>query len=77
MKVAALSASQFFLIGYALELFGKSWFPQVLFLLVISFLMTVLGFHMGTKSSKTIVGKKVEFVAGLVLVIMAIRMIIL
>ncbi len=77
VKVAALSASQFFLIGYALELFGKSWFPQVLFLLVISFLMTVLGFHMGTKSSKTIVGKKVEFVAGLVLVIMAIRMIIL
>lgn len=77
IRVAALSGSQFLAIGYVLELLGKSWFPQILFLLVISFLMTVLGFHLGTKTSKTIVGKKIEFVGGLVLVIMAIRLIIM
>ena len=77
IRVALLSGSQFLAIGYVLELLGKSWFPQILFLLVISFLMTVLGFHLGTKTSKTIVAKKIEFVAGLVLAIMAIRMIIL
>lgn len=77
VHVSALSAAQFFLVGYALELMGKSWFPQVIFLLVIAFAMTVLGFHLGSKSSKTVRGKKAEFIAGLVLVVMAIRMIIL
>ena len=76
-KISLLSASQFFFVGYPLELMGKSWFPQVVFLLVISFLMTILGFHLGTKTSKTIVSKWVEFVAGLVLIIMAIRLIVL
>lgn len=77
IRVAALTGSQFFLVGYPLELFGKSWFPQILFLLVITFLMTVLGFHLGSKSSKTIVSKKIEFVAGLVLAVMAVRLIIM
>lgn len=77
VRVALLSASQLFWVGYALELMGKSWFPQVLFLLVISFLMTVLGFHLGSKSSKTVCTKKAEFAAGLVLVVMAVRLIIL
>ncbi len=77
LRVSALSASQFFLIGYPLELMGRSWFPQVLFLIVITFGMTVLGFHFGGKTSKSIVTKKAEFVAGLLLVIMAIRLIIL
>ena len=76
-RVSLISASQFLLVGYPLELMGKSWFPQALFLLIISFLMTILGFHMGGKTSKNIVSKKVEFVAGLVLVVMAIRLIIL
>ena len=77
VRVSALSAAQFFLVGYPLELLGKSWFPQVLFLIVLTFAMTILGFHLGTKSSKTIRSKKTEFAAGLVLVVMAIRMIIL
>lgn len=77
VRVSALSAAQFFLVGYPLELMGKSWFPQVLFLIVITFGMTVLGFHLGSKSSKTVRSKKAEFIAGLILVVMAIRMIIL
>ncbi|MBR2864758.1 MAG: manganese efflux pump [Elusimicrobiaceae bacterium] len=77
LKVSLLSATQFLFIGYPLELQGKSWFPQVIFLLVITFLMTILGFHLGSKTSRTIRSKKVEFVAGLILAVMAIRMIIL
>lgn len=76
VRVSALSAAQFFLVGYPLELMDKSWFPQVLFLIVITFGMTVLGFHLGSKTSKTVRSKKAEFVAGLILVIMAIRLII-
>ena len=77
IRVAVLSSAQFLFLGYPLELVGKSWFPQVLFLIVISFLMTILGFHLGSKSSKTIRSKKIQFVAGLILTIMGIRMIIL
>ena len=77
VRVSALAAAPFFLIGYALELMGKGWFPQIIFLLVISFAMTVLGFHLGSKTSRTIRTKKVEFVAGLILAVMAIRLIIL
>jgi len=76
-RVAALTGSQFFFVGYPLELMGKSWFPQILFLLIITFLMTLIGFHIGGKTSKSIFSKKVEFAAGLLLVIMAVRLIIL
>ncbi len=76
IRVAALSGSQFLLLGYPLELMGKSWFPQVLFLIVITFGMTVLGFHLGGKNSKSIISKRAEFVAGLILTVMAIRLII-
>ncbi len=77
VRVSALAAAPFFLVGYALELMGKSWFPQILFLIVISFAMTVLGFHLGRKTARSIRGKKTEFVAGLVLAFMAIRLIVL
>lgn len=77
VRVAALTAAQFFLVGYPLELLGKGWFPQALFLVIITFLMTVLGFHLGTKTSKSVFSKKAEFIAGLVLVVMSIRLIIL
>ena len=76
-RVAALAGWQFGLVGYPLQLMGKSWFPQILFLLIITFLMTILGFHLGSKNSKTILSKKVEFIAGLILIIMAIRLVIL
>ena len=72
-----MAGAQFFFVGYPLELMGKSWFPQILFLLIITFLMTILGFHLGSKSSKTIISKKVEFAAGLILIVMAIRLIVL
>ena len=77
LRVSALSGVQFFLVGYPLELMNKSWFPQILFLLVITFLMTILGFHLGSKNSKTILSKKAEFVAGLILAVMAVRLIVL
>lgn len=77
IRLCTLSGLQFFFVGYPLELMNKSWFPQIIFLLVITFLMTILGFHLGSKSSKTILSKRAEFVAGLILVIMAVRLIIL
>ena len=76
-RVSLLTALQFAMVGYPLELMGKSWFPQVLFLLVITFLMTILGFHLGIKDSKRIITKYIEFVAGVILVFMAVRLIVL
>lgn len=76
-RISTLAGCQFFLVGYALELMGHSWFPQIVLLLIIAFLMTVLGFHMGGRTSKQIFSKKLEFVAGLILIIMAVRLIIL
>ena len=75
-RVACLAGWQFWLIGYPLELMGKSWFPQVLFLVIITFLMTILGFHLGSKSSKTILSKKLEFIVGIILIIMSVRLIL-
>ena len=77
LRVATLSGFQFAFVGYGLELMNKSWFPQIIFLLIITFLMTILGFHLGSKTSKSIVSKKAEFVAGLILVIMSVRLIVL
>lgn len=77
LKVSTLAGVQFFLIGYPLELMGHSWFPQVLLLVIITFLMTILGFHLGSKNSKTILSKPAEFIAGIILTIMAIRLIVL
>lgn len=77
VRVSLLSGVQFFLVGYPLELMGRSWFPQILFLLAITFGMTVLGFHLGSKSSKSIFSKKIEFIAGLILSVIAVQLIIL
>ena len=54
-----------------------SCFPQLVFLFIITFGLTLLGFHIGNQNSKTIASKKVELAAGLILIIMAIRLIML
>lgn len=77
MKVSALLGMNAFMVGFAVETMNKSWFPHILILFVITFLLTILGFHLGTRYSKMVVGKKVEFVSGIILVFMAIRLIII
>lgn len=77
IKVSSVIALNSFLVGYAVETMGKSCFPQVLILLLLSFVMTLLGFHLGKQSSKTIASKKVELVAGIILIIMGIRLIVI
>lgn len=76
LRVSFLIAMNGLLVGYALDTMEKSLFPQVLIFAVITFCMTLLGFHLGTKNTKTVVSKKVEFVAGLILTVMAVRLII-
>lgn len=77
LRVSFLIAMNGLLVGYALDAMDKSFFPQVLILAVLTFAMTLLGFHLGTKNTKTVISKKVEFIAGLVLAVMAVRLIII
>ena len=77
IKVSALVAMNSFLVGYAVETTGAACFPAFLLLALITFVMTLIGFHIGKSNSKTIVSKRVELVAGVVLIIMALRLIII
>ena len=76
IKVSSVIGLNSFLVGYAVETMDKSFFPQVLILLFVTFAMTLLGFHLGSKTTKTIASKKVELIAGLILIVMAVRLII-
>ena len=76
IKVSSLMGLNSFLVGYAVETMDTSFFPQVAFLLIITFCLTLLGFHLGNKNSKTVASKKVELIAGILLVIMGVRLII-
>ncbi len=76
-KVSILMGLNAFLVGYAVETMDTSCFPQLVFLFLITFGMTLLGFHLGNQTSKTIASKKVELIAGIILIIMAIKLIVL
>ena len=73
IKVSVLLGLNNFLVGYAMEIMDRAFFPEVVLLLVLTFLMTLLGSHF----TKNLISKKIELVAGIVLIIMAIRMIII
>ena len=77
VKVSALIGLNSFLVGYALETMDRAFFPEVLLLLVFTFLMTLLGSHLGGKQTKNLISKKIELIAGIILIIMGIRMIII
>ncbi len=77
MKVSSIIGFNAFLVGYAVETMGKAFFPQVILLAVITFILTLLGFHLGGKNPQTVTSKKVELVAGIILLVMAIRLIVL
>lgn len=75
-KVSTLMGLNSFLVGYAVETMDTSFFPQVAFLIIITFCLTLLGFHLGNKNSKTVASKKVELLAGIALVCMGVWQII-
>ncbi|MCQ2411031.1 MAG: manganese efflux pump MntP family protein [Elusimicrobiaceae bacterium] len=76
VKVSCLMGLNAFLVGYAVETMDTACFPALIFLLLLTFGMTLLGFHLGGPSSKTIASKRAELLAGLVLIVMAVKMII-
>ena len=77
IKVSALLGMNSFLVGYALETMGRAFFPEVLLLLVFTFLLTLLGAHLGGSQLKNLFSKKLELVAGIVLIVMSILLIVL
>ena len=77
IMVSSVFAFNAFFVCYAVVTMEKAFFPQVLILFVLTFLMTLIGFHLGNQSSKTIASKKVELASGIVLIVMAVRLIIL
>ena len=80
IKVSVLLGMNCFLVGYALETMGRTFFPEVLLLLLLTFVLTLLGTHLGggaEQNHKTLLIKRVELVAGIVLIMMGIRLIII
>ena len=77
IKVSCLLGLNSFLVGYAFETMDRAFFPEVLFLLVLTFVLTLLGSHLGGKETKNLLSKKIELIAGIVLIIMGIRLIII
>ena len=77
VKVSILLGLNCFLVGYALETMDRAFFPEVLLLLVLTFVLTLLGSHLGGLHTKNLISKKMELVAGIILIIMGIRMIII
>ena len=77
VKVSALFGLNALLVGFASNTMQKGWFPQILILMVITFGFTLLGFHLGERNNKVITSKRFEFISGLLLVIMALRLIII
>ena len=75
-KVSALIALNSFLVGYAVETMDMACFPSIVFLALMTFGLTLVGFHLGGPNSKTIASKKVELLAGIVLIVMAVKLII-
>lgn len=76
-KVSALIGMNSFLVGYALEMMDRPFFPDVLLLLIITFLLTLLGAHLGGTHTKNLFSKKIELIAGVILLIMGIRLIVI
>ncbi len=64
------------LVGYAMETMGTAFFPQFIFLGLLTFCITLIGFHLGGPTSQTIASKKIELAAGAVLIVIAICMIL-
>ena len=54
-----------------------TFFPEVVLLLIITFVMSLLGSHLGGEQIKNLFSKKLELVAGIVLIIMGIRLIMI
>ena len=77
IKVSALIGLNSFLVGYAMHTMGRSFFPEVVLLLLLSFVLTLVGAHMSGKQPKNLFSKKLELVAGIILIIMAIWFIII
>ncbi|MBQ3666661.1 MAG: manganese efflux pump [Elusimicrobiaceae bacterium] len=75
-KVSALIGMNSFLVGYALETVGRAFFPDVMLLLIITFVLSLLGAHLGGADSKNLLSKKLELIAGIVLIVMSIIQIV-
>lgn len=77
VKVSFLIGLNSFLVGYALHTMGRSFFPDVVWLLILTFVLTLLGTHLGGTQTKNLISKKLELVAGIILIIMSIWLIII
>lgn len=72
IRVSSIFGLNALLVGFVVETVGKAFFPQVIILGIVTFMMTLLGFHLGNPNSQTIASKKVELLAGIILLVIAI-----
>lgn len=77
IRVASIFGLNTFLVGFTVEAMGKSFFPLVVILGIVTFVLTLLGFHLGNPNSQTIASKKVELLAGIILLVIAIWQIVI
>lgn len=72
IKVSTIFGLNAFMVGFTVETMGKAFFPQVIILGIVTFVLTLLGFHLGSPNSQTIASKKLELISGIILLVMAI-----
>ncbi len=75
-KVSAIIGMNSFLVGYALETMDRAFFPEVVLLLILTFVLSLLGAHFGGADTKNLLSKKLELVAGIVLIVISIMQIV-
>ena len=72
IRVSSIFGLNAFMVGFTVEALGKAFFPLVVILGIVTFMLTLLGFHLGGPNSQTIASKKVELIGGIILLVMAI-----
>jgi putative Mn2+ efflux pump MntP len=75
-KTSLLLGANAFMLAFAAGAMDKSVFWTIIFIMFATFLMSVIGFALGKPESKSIMSKKAEAVAGIVIIILAIRMLL-
>lgn len=74
-KVSALIGMNSLFVGYVVETMERAFFPEVVILLILTFVLSLLGAHLGGTDYKNLLSKKLELLAGVVLIVISIMQI--
>ncbi|WP_428897525.1 Putative Mn2+ efflux pump MntP [Parelusimicrobium proximum] len=77
VKVSILIAANSGMIGFALKIMGRGLVWPLFILFFISLIMSMVGFAIGKPDAKEIGSKKLQALAGIIMIILALRIVIM